>query len=877
MSIVFHDKFTEASDTNLDAHTPDIGTGWTKHSVGTGVIQAKAANDRAECNTTASPGQYWTDAPSTTDYVVVADITIVDETDASNGAGLWARFEPESTYPGALHGYLLRSRQGSNVWQLYQIFNGTSTLLDTIAETFPAATTTFEVKLDTRVVAGNVEIRVKIDGVPQTWVTAGSTVLTDSSASKITATHRAGLWQRGTATDVYVDNFHIIELSPTAYIQDTFTNRVTANLHDLTPEIGTAWVRNTAFGATLQVDAANDYVDASITSGGVTYATPAPPTANYTVKGDLVMNSTGAATGAGCCVRIAGSTKDGYLLRSKQSTSQWILGRYNSGVWTTLDTVSFTFTAGNTYAFELAVSTNGGGDVEFTLTVDSVLKTWVTSGTTTATDSSVDKVTSIGYAAVWAHTGNDAGVDNFIVEAAGITVTDFEDGRVFQRTSPSTTTSDITISGTYTGPTAPTAIQARVVESGTSTPISGFDWTTIDSAPASGLYSGTLSGVPQGGWYNVQVRFSNDTTITAGGTNDWGIGVLYGVIGQSHAYRWFTDGVSAPAQKGSVLTETGWNKIGATMQGAEGFVDLLGAALGVPVGLLDYGISGDTITNWISGGSSYTPFKDGVTAAGGKLEGICWLQGPADSKTSMSQATYEGHLYNDAGSVIKTIRTDTVNASGETNLPFVVNLHGNVDHVDWTDADVETIRKAQANIADTVADVYRVTMQNLPRVDYAHLTGAGYETHGERFAQVFLDILGSESYHRGPTFLSAVWVSSTVVDVTLAHNGGTDFTPTTGITGFEVFDNAVAATISSAVRQNASTVRLTVSSAMTGPVTVRHLYGKLPTVSGVVIDNSARALPLEWFELATAPAGSASDHFERGIMRGVGRGVCRGI
>ena len=46
MGLIFSDTFTEASDVDLDAHTPDVGTGWTEEiSATTAVARVIAASD----------------------------------------------------------------------------------------------------------------------------------------------------------------------------------------------------------------------------------------------------------------------------------------------------------------------------------------------------------------------------------------------------------------------------------------------------------------------------------------------------------------------------------------------------------------------------------------------------------------------------------------------------------------------------------------------------------------------------------------------------------------------------------------------------------------------------------------------------------------
>lgn len=76
---------------------------------------------------------------------------------------------------------------------------------------------------------------------------------------------------------------------------------------------------------------------------------------------------------------------------------------------------------------------------------------------------------------------------------------------------------------------------------------------------------------------------------------------------------------------------------------------------------------------------------------------------------------------------------------------------------------------------------------------------------------------------KGPE-LSPTFVRSgpAVLDFTVnypAGCGGTDFSPASGIFGFTVYDGGVAQTIASAVRLNASTIRVTTSAALSGTVT----------------------------------------------------------
>lgn len=456
-----------------------------------------------------------------------------------------------------------------------------------------------------------------------------------------------------------------------------------------------------------------------------------------------------------------------------------------------------------------------------------------------------------------------AEVDGTVASSGTITLTEPTDNSIVQRTVSSGDAS-VTISGTYTG--TPTAVQARIVQDGTSTEV--HTWSTIDASPSGNAFSGSMT-VDEGGWYNIQVRFSNDTGITDNGANAFGVGMLVGVIGQSNAENWFTDGTDETPNTKVVKYDGSWALMTSTGNGANAFGDVLQTSESVPIGLLDYGVGGSGLasgvgtSDWTSAtaGQPYPLFDAAVTAVGGKLEYLLWVQGEQDSYESETEADYESAL----STFISKCRTDITNGSNETNLPFIISLLGRTTN-GTTDANQQAVRNAQIDTADTVADCYRVTTVDLALGDAVHFSNAAYRTHGDRCAQAILDIIGNQTYHRGPQITSATKVSSTVIDVTISHTGSTDFTPTTGITGFEVTDDdwSTNKTISSAVRQDATTIRLTLSSAISGAAKVRYMYGANPTITGAVVGNAALSLPLEHERELTATGAT----YEAGLSLG---------
>ncbi len=139
-------------------------------------------------------------------------------------------------------------------------------------------------------------------------------------------------------------------------------------------------------------------------------------------------------------------------------------------------------------------------------------------------------------------TDTDADADDFVDVGGTITLTDITDGRIFQRDSDGQ--HDLLIEGTYDG--NPSEIQARVLDDGTDNVV--LPWTTIDTSLEDGTFSGVLTDIPKGGWYNLEVQIFHSTTAIDRGSNKFGVGILIACTGQSHIDFWFDPayGTGAP-------------------------------------------------------------------------------------------------------------------------------------------------------------------------------------------------------------------------------------------------------------------------------------------------------------------------------------------
>lgn len=455
---------------------------------------------------------------------------------------------------------------------------------------------------------------------------------------------------------------------------------------------------------------------------------------------------------------------------------------------------------------------------------------------------------------------------------ATITLTELADGKIIQRSG---VVGSISIAGTQTGATS---IQARVVLHGTSTEV--VSWTTIDSTP-SASWSGVISDVPQGGWYNIQVRVGNEPATTANSTRKLGIGMLIGCTGQSNMDYWFRDGSSYTPNSTVRMYSTGaelpnaltWSWRTVTGDGAVTFCNILNDAIGIPIGILDTapGACGivaqvndyppaPTNGHWmdLTAGEPYPVFKTAVAAVGGYLEAILHVAGEAEAARGISAATFIatdsvtkgcGYFYE------SRLRVDVGNGSSFPNLPIFVAYLGawnnTTDPNFWSvdsPAEWQTIRDAQKYLIGTIPDVHHMSVQiDLPyKADglYIHHTTAGYATMATRSAQAVLHKLGYQSYSVGPIISSMRQSAANEVVINITPEAGTDFTPTTGITGFTILDSGVAETITSAVRNSADTIKLTIAGTITGTLSARYGYGVAVNDTYPVKDNSAITLPL---------------------------------
>ena len=412
-----------------------------------------------------------------------------------------------------------------------------------------------------------------------------------------------------------------------------------------------------------------------------------------------------------------------------------------------------------------------------------------------------------------------------------ISVTEIEQYRVFEGAAGS---AQVTIAGSHTGITD--TIQVQIETTGGAVVAA---WQTLQSNVAEGAFFGTIT-VPRGGWYLARVRKANYIATSDLQAQQWGVGIIVGGMGQSQIGIWAGSGTATPDGRAVTHNGTSWSLMTSTGKYRNIFASTLIGVADCPVAVVKTHIDGAGIESFydsVTGKTAtYTSWESIITAMGGELSAMIWWQGEGDVAASRTKAQYLTDLY----ALLSQLRMDY----GAT-LPVVMPQLGRTTYEPYTDALVEQIRDAQVEAAHASVNNYGISTIEFALDDVVHYGDAGQTAIALRLAQCVAEAYGDAAYSRSPAIGSVLRSGPTTIDVSIIHDGGTDITPSTGITGFSVLDNGAPVTISSAARLNASTVRLTLSTTPTGAVTLRYGYGANPTITGILRDNTSLALALE--------------------------------
>jgi hypothetical protein len=458
-----------------------------------------------------------------------------------------------------------------------------------------------------------------------------------------------------------------------------------------------------------------------------------------------------------------------------------------------------------------------------------------------------------------------------------IQLDDFGDHQVVQRTI-GTSQGLVKVSGTFSR-TDVNHIEAQVVDFTTGNTI--VAWQAIPVSTA-GHFSGTIT-VPQGYWYRLVVRVLNSSNAEIGrtsGANRWGVGINILCIGQSnmvgdgdiHTYHTLNQDMAGlysndrkwkkfadPYDGGGLSSDIDYDSwIGVSM--IPYLLNSLAQSLpGIPIGIVPAARGSSPLhgtenlcwlkrdeANHFNSSNLYGNSLAKSRTVGG-VELIIMHQGETDATNSVSTEQYIADLK----TMVAHYREDLY-----SSIPlFYCQLARSftlISDKHRTDTSMQAIRAAQLLSDDPNNHIYLaascidVSVRSEKNDD--HYYQDAYDTIGLRIGNCIAYYYGKSNYYRGPYIASAqLSTDRKSVDISISHRGGSDLTPSSGITGFDVLGpTGTTLTIASAVKIDSTKLRINLSAAApTGTISLRYLYGKAPNITGAVHDNSSLLLPLE--------------------------------
>ncbi len=329
---------------------------------------------------------------------------------------------------------------------------------------------------------------------------------------------------------------------------------------------------------------------------------------------------------------------------------------------------------------------------------------------------------------------------------ADVTITSPTTRKIIQRDTENV--ADIDIQGTYL--TTPDSIEARVVVMSGSNSGTTSAWKTIDASPNAGTFSGTLTNIIAGGWYQLEVR-----PVVSGVAGDSaviqkvGIGDIYVTAGQSNSANHGTPALTPTSDRVVTLSAYGgaswrhgydpqplatgtggsvWSRLG----------DLLVSTENVPVGFVVVGVGGSPLSSWQPGQGNYTSrLKAAVQSFPANGFRAClWHQGETDAVNNVTATAHAALL----ATMIAESRTD----AGWT-IPWYIAEASFIPSITLTQEEPVTAGQRLATMSD--ANVHlgpstnEFTLENgggLKLHDTVHFSAIGLMDHAVQWRDILL-------------------------------------------------------------------------------------------------------------------------------------------
>ncbi len=346
-----------------------------------------------------------------------------------------------------------------------------------------------------------------------------------------------------------------------------------------------------------------------------------------------------------------------------------------------------------------------------------------------------------------------------------------------------------------------------------------------------GAWSARIRDIPVGGPYRIELKIVGppgdvlgatargnvlvgDLWILAGQSNMQGRGAMIGVATPSpwvHCYgmnekwsiaseplHWLRESPDPVHHRGAPRKELENARKGVRPKVARGaglglpFAKELHARTGVPIGLVPCAHGGTSMAQWdpakkdLGGESLYGSMLRRFTAVGGRVTGILWYQGEAETRPDSKPQEYRDGLER----FIASVRSDC----DDPNLPFyLVQISRTTNRASaqgWM-----SVRENQRLIGREMPGVVTVSAIDLDLDDRIHIGTSGLKRLGRRLAVVAdCELFGNDTAATGPQLKSAavedaVWggyrVARGAVRVTFDNVNG-QLKPDCHIAGFSL-------------------------------------------------------------------------------------------
>lgn len=235
-------------------------------------------------------------------------------------------------------------------------------------------------------------------------------------------------------------------------------------------------------------------------------------------------------------------------------------------------------------------------------------------------------------------------------------------------------------------------------------------------------------------------------------------------------------------------------------------------------------------------GPAFDNFYNQINDVGAKPTAILWSQGETDAFDIDINTT--ANQYKQA---LESIFTDMRQNLGD--IPVYIQPIGRRNGFTNTGG-IQKIRDIQKEIIDEnlwcfdAAETYDLSL-----FDDVHLTNNAYVTAAQRNALTLADRAGKT----GPQITTVSRINN-IITLSLEHDAGDDFTPTTAIEGFKFFKGSSEVAITSAIKINPTSVEITLSTTPGGadPETLYYGYDDIAgiNINNIITDNADIPMPL---------------------------------